>query len=155
MTTTKRTTYPPYGRNGSQGRPPPLADRRPPPRRPAGSKKQRQEAAQRQAAEQHRPIGSCQPKQPAFTHHISGHRRARCETIRRITTTCDHGCSARVTARLNPDAGRQIQRIGQGLSVFNLESVAFLPHVAEVKKWRVNSEQTISAPADNILARSE
>jgi len=75
-----------------------VAGRRPPPRHPsAGSEKQRQEATQRQAAEQHLPIGRCQPKQPAFANRVSDHRHARCETIRKIATTGDGGCSAGVT----------------------------------------------------------
>ena len=92
------------------------------------SEKQRQDAAQRRTAEEHPPIGGCQPEQPAFAHHATDHRCARCVTDGSIASAGENGCSAKATARLKRRAGRRNTKdSGEGLgSLYG--SVAFLPH---------------------------
>ena len=70
------------------------------------SEKRRQDAAQRRTAQEHPPIGGCQPEQPAFAHHATDHRCARCETGDNIAPAGENGCSAKATARLKRRAGR-------------------------------------------------
>jgi hypothetical protein len=114
-----------------QGAPPLVADAPRPDAQVSKSEKQGQDATQRGAAEKHRPIERCQPKQPAFAHYTTDHRYARCETDRSIVPAGDNGCSAEATSGRKRRL-RLSNTKGLSESVGTLScGVAFLPHVSD------------------------
>jgi hypothetical protein len=118
-------------RRNYQGAPPLAADAPAPTPKCVKSEKQRQDAAQRGAAEKHRPIERCQPKQPAFAHYTTDHRYARCATDRSIALAGNNGCSAKATSGRKRGLGLpNTKDLSEGLGTLS-GSVAFLPHVSD------------------------